>query len=137
MKKILFTLALLISLVSYGQKPTYLGDLYLIYPNGIEGYDGINGETLFEGKATQDNINSFINHSDFKKIDHYTTILFKGELIESDKVIIKYYCDVNGIPVTMKSFLFTKWDEGDKEQYLTGTKIEYDRDGSINSITHH
>ena len=137
MKKILFSLAILISLFSYGQKSTYLGDLYLIYPNGMEGYEDINGETLFDGEATQDNISSFRNHSDFKKIDHYTTILFEGEYIESDKVIIEYYCDENGIPVTMKSFLFAEWDEGDKEAYLTGTQIEYDRDGSINSITHH
>ena len=137
MKNILFTLALLISFSSFGQITILDGShLYDKFPNGMVGYMDIDGDLLFDGKATESNITEFINHSDFSEISYYSWMSFEGSLLASNSVHIAYYCDEYGTPISVKEIFFKEYDEGCDCGVLVGTHIKYRRDGKIKSIDH-
>tara|TARA_B100002052_G_C15498388_1_gene426039 strand:+ start:93 stop:512 length:420 start_codon:yes stop_codon:yes gene_type:complete len=137
MKSILFTLALLISFNSFGQISILDGNqIYDKFPNGLVGYRDIDGDLLFDGEASEDNINEFKNHSDFSEISYYDWMAFEGKLFESNSVHIQYYCDEDGYPISMKQIFFKKYDEECDCGIQVGTMIKYRRDGTIKSIDH-
>ena len=137
MKKILFTLALLISFSSFGQI-SILDSKKIIdkFPNGVVAYMDIDGNYLFDDKATEDNISEFKNHIDFSKISYYDVMSFEGGFLSSNSVHLQYYCDKDGKPSSIKQFFFKEYDEESKQGFLVGTEITYSRNGTIKSINH-
>lgn len=133
MKNIFYTLALLVCFSSFGQI-TILTDnmIYEKYPEGIASYYDKDGNSLFEGAANWENISDFINHPDFNKIDYYSEINFEGELLNSNAVIHKYYCDSNGNPTSIRNIFFK-----DENGIMIGTEITYNRWGKIVEFIHH
>ena len=136
MKNLLFALALLVSFSSLGQD-TLLEDIDSIYPNDVEGYFDKNDDLLFEGKAQRNNIGDFKNHTDFKKISYLGITYFKGDYFSSDGANIKYFCDSNGSPSSIMSFMFKSWNEKTESSSFVGTQITYFRYGGIESIIHY
>ena len=140
MKNLLHIFILLISFSSFGQIRTISilegGQLEEKFSNGIVGYFDINGNLLFEGKASERNIGDFKNHIDFKNISYYQWLAFEGDLLGSDSVNIQYYCDTNGNPTSIKYIAFKGYDEFQDKPFWVGTRIEYSRNGSIKKIEH-
>ena len=96
----------------------------------------VDGDLLFDGEASENNINEFKNHSDFSEISYYDWMAFEGKLLESNSVHIQFYCDKDGNPISMKQIFFKKYDEGCDCGIQVGTMIKYRRDGTIKSIDH-
>ena len=107
MKNILYTLALFVSFSSFWQYSLLTDEvLYEKYPNIMVFYSDNNGKGLFDGKAKSENISDFINHPDFNKIDSYVEMCFVGDILFSDAVLLDYYCDDKGNPISIKKIRF-------------------------------
>ena len=138
MKKLFYTLALLISFSSFGQISLLNNEvLYETYPNILVAYYDINGDLLFDNRATSENISEFINHQDFNKIYLYSEMCFVGDYLLSDAVLLDYYCDDKGNPISIKKIRFKCHSETENTGLLTGTEIHYSRDGKITELIHH
>ena len=105
MKNILYYSLLFIILTtkSFGQISILDDDkLYDKFPNGLVGYMDVDGDLLFDGEASEDNISEFKNHIDFGEISYYDWMSFEGEMLSSNSVHIQYYCDKDGSPISIK-----------------------------------
>ena len=110
MKKILLLVSLLCTINVFGQISILDGNqLSDKFPNGLVGYMDIDGDLLFDGKASEKNISEFKNHSDFSEISYYDWMAFEGELLKSNSVHIQYYCDKDAYPISVKQIFFKKY----------------------------
>ena len=100
-------------------------------------YSDNNGKGLFDGKAKSENISDFINHPDFNKIDSYVEMCFVGDILFSDAVLLDYYCDDKGNPISIKKIRFRCQSETKDASLPVGTEIHYSRDGKITELIHH
>ena len=132
MKKLLFTLALLISFNSFTQENILTIDQMISeYPNYIVGYHNSDGEILFDGEVNSGNIDDNRNHPDFNNISYEGWLMFEGDYFESAGAIVKFYCDENGYPTSVKEIIFK-----DEQGYIVGTEISYWKNGKIKSLKH-
>lgn len=139
MKNILYYSILFIILTtkSFGQISILDGDkLYDKFPNGLVGYMDLDGDLLFDGEASEDNISEFKNHIDFGEISYYDWMSFEGEIFSSNSVHIQYYCDKDGNPNSIKQIFFKEFDKESQQGFMVGTMIKYRRNGTIKSINH-
>ena len=138
MKRIVVLIVLQVSFSSLAQSTLLNRDMIdEKYPNSLAGYFDKNGELLFDGEAAEWNITNFKNHRDFNKIYSYDVMNFEYELLRSNSILTKYYCDSLGKPISIKTIYFKDFDKEKNEGVLVGTEIIYTRDGKIKQIIHH
>jgi hypothetical protein len=140
MKKILFTVYLLISCCSYSQSIIDLEQVEQKFPNGVGGYFSEEGKLLFGGSGF-DSSSAEVNKVSFYKGDY-----FEGDLFSSNSIQIKWYCDSDGELLGYKSIGFLEYDKnasnpnrksGKGNFFRVGTNIEFWKSGRIKEITHY